>query len=193
VSADVKPLDYLRAVRDSRDLTGSEKLVAMMQATHAGQDGRDAHPGEKLLAAETGFSEKTVRKHLHSLREKGWLQMLSSGRGGAHDRSSAFSLNIPTGNGYRLEDESQPVSEDAQPVTDDFPTGNGYRTNDLRDALRNAPDQIRPSRKGRRARHGTVSSLAGKSPAAFSSPGGKSPENPQPRKSPDGWWVEDDG
>ena len=161
MSDDVKPLDYLRAIRDSRDLSAAEKLVAAIVTSHAGPDGKDAHPGEKLLAAETGYTEKTVRKHLHSLREKGWLLMLFSGRGGSHGKASAYHLSIPTGNGYRLTGADEGTStgsryrlgevptgnqrppnrysETAQPVISDRPTGNGYRTNALRNALGNDP------------------------------------------------------
>jgi len=51
-------LDYLRAIREDRSLSPSEKLVATIVASHAGPDGKDAHPGEKLLAAETGLSRR---------------------------------------------------------------------------------------------------------------------------------------
>lgn len=146
MSADVKPLEYLRAVRNNRELSTSEKLVALLVMSHAGPDGLEAHPGEKLLAAEAGMSEKTVRKYLRSLREKGWLLMIFSGRGGNHEKASVFHLAIPTGRAVTGWSEAQPVTEgsptgkpgQSQPVTEGNPTGKGYRTNALELAPRNA-------------------------------------------------------
>lgn len=43
------------------------KLVAVALAWHAHKDGTSAYPSKKLLAQETGLSERTVQRHLARL------------------------------------------------------------------------------------------------------------------------------
>lgn len=93
----VRALDYLRAIADDRELTSSERLIALMVMRHAGNDGRNSHPGAKLLAEETGLHVNTVRPALRKLEEKKWLVQIYCGRGGDH-RASEYDLNIPNHN-----------------------------------------------------------------------------------------------
>ena len=93
---DIKPLDYLRAIRDARDLTSSERLVAVMVMSHAGPTGRKSHPGIPLLMFETGLSDKTIRRALKSLEAKKWLVLTYSGHGGDQAKANEYDLNIPS-------------------------------------------------------------------------------------------------
>lgn len=131
----VQPLDYLRAIRDDRELSSSERLVAIMIMSHAGPGGQRSHPGAKLLAAETGLSEKTVRAAAKKLEEKKWLVLTYSGKGGNRSKANEYALNIPTGNLTGLEDS--PTGNQGSPTGNpDVPTGTDYPT----DVLRNAPE-----------------------------------------------------
>jgi hypothetical protein len=87
-------LEYIRALRDDRTLTSAEKLYAAMIASHAGHNGTNAHPGHKLLGDETATSERTSKRTVGSLVEKGWLVQTSSGRGN-NRHASVYALAIP--------------------------------------------------------------------------------------------------
>lgn len=91
----VQPLDYLRAIRDGRELSSSEKMIALMVMSHAGADGRNSHPGYRLLAEETGLDVKTIKRLAPKLVEKKWLILTYSGRGGNQAKANAYDLNIP--------------------------------------------------------------------------------------------------
>lgn len=54
-----------------RDLTSTEKLVAVRLADHAGPDGGHAFPSVRRLMDDTGLSERTVQGALRSLVGKG--------------------------------------------------------------------------------------------------------------------------
>jgi Helix-turn-helix domain len=87
-------LEYIRAIRDDRTLTTSEKLAAMTMASHAGHDGMNAHPGIKLLAEEIGLKERQTKTVLGNLVKKHWLAQTSSGRGN-NRYASVYRLSIP--------------------------------------------------------------------------------------------------
>lgn len=87
-------LTYLRALRDDRTLTTTEKLFATMMASHAGHDGDNAHPGHKLLGEETSTSERTSERIVPKLVKKGWLIQTSSGRGN-NRYAGVYRLAIP--------------------------------------------------------------------------------------------------
>jgi hypothetical protein len=107
-------LAYIRAVRDDRTLSTTEKLTAMTMASHAGHDGMNAHPGQKLLGDETSTSERTARRVLDSLVTKGWLVQTSSGRGNSRYASS-YRIAIP-----------QPATDG---LSDIAPTGQAEQAN----------------------------------------------------------------
>lgn len=98
-----EPLTYLRAIRDARDLYPSEKLVANAIALHAGSDCQHSHPGNELLARETGLHVQTVKEATRSLRRKNYLILTYSGRGGRHDRANEYRLAVPKAPSVHLE------------------------------------------------------------------------------------------
>ena len=55
------------------------KLVLLAVADHANDEGW-AYPGQRSLAAKCGMAERTVRGHLATLAEQGWLQVQRRGR-----------------------------------------------------------------------------------------------------------------
>jgi len=72
------------------------KLLALVLATYADPDGTRVRPGTTALAAVTGGSDRTVRRHLTALRQLGLLQQVS--RGGGHGGSgitSEYRLTVP--------------------------------------------------------------------------------------------------
>ena len=138
----VRPLDYLGAVRDSRDLSTSERLVALMIMSHAGSDGRASHAGTKKLAEETDLSERTIKSCTKSLAAKGWLALTYSGRGGRGDRANEYAIAIPKCNHVTLTEapaESQSATVSSQSAIDDISKCNGCPTDALRNASGTAP------------------------------------------------------
>ena len=56
------------------------KAFGLLLATYAAADGTRIHPGEEVLARDSGLSERTVRRHLEALRERYCLiERVSSG------------------------------------------------------------------------------------------------------------------
>jgi len=107
-------LEYIRALRDDRTLTASEKLAAAIMASHAGHDGMNAHPGHKLLGEETATSERSSKRSVAALVEKGWLTQTSSGRGNSR-YASVYALSLPqSATGGTLAPESTGQAEQAK-------------------------------------------------------------------------------
>lgn len=77
-------------------MPGNEKLLALVLATYADRDGSRVRPGNQVLAAVTGMSERTVKRALAALRDCGLLAV--SRRGGGRDgqgRATEYQLTIP--------------------------------------------------------------------------------------------------
>jgi hypothetical protein len=89
-------LEYIRALRDDRRLTATEKLAAVFMVSHSGHDGTNAHPGHKLLAAELGLKERQTKTVVGNLTKHGWLVQVSSGRGNSR-YASVYRIAIPQG------------------------------------------------------------------------------------------------
>ena len=87
-------LEYIRAIRDDRELSTSEKLAAIIMASH---NETNAHPGMALLAAEIGLKERQTKTIVASLVHKGWLVLVKSGRGGYTKNASVYALSLPQG------------------------------------------------------------------------------------------------
>ena len=68
------------AVWARRDLTATEKLVAVRLADHASPDGTDAWPSVKRLCADTGLSERAVQGALQRLVDKGAIRLTGKHR-----------------------------------------------------------------------------------------------------------------
>jgi len=64
-----------------------EKLTALAVADHADHDGGRIWPTIAALAAKTGNSERTIQRHLQSMQDRGWLELVraSSGRGSVNE------------------------------------------------------------------------------------------------------------
>lgn len=78
-------LDYYQQVlRNDWGLTPNERLVWLAVASYANSaDGKKAHPGVERLAADLSLNEKTVRRALTKLVERGllWTDAGKRGRG----------------------------------------------------------------------------------------------------------------
>jgi hypothetical protein len=79
-------------------MTKPIKLLALILSTYADPDGSRIRPGNDVLAAVTGDSEKNVRRILKVLREDfGLVQQVSRGGGrGGKGRAAQYQLTIPT-------------------------------------------------------------------------------------------------
>lgn len=148
-----EPLTYLRAIRYARNLSPAEKLTATVILSHAGPDCQHAHPGNVLLAEETGYHVSTVKAATESLRRKHYLMLAYSGRGGRHDRANEYSCSIPKSPETTLDGPKSPEttlgdtpnipkSPEMNPkvASDGSQSRLSHPRNALRNALRNAPE-----------------------------------------------------
>lgn len=55
------------------DLPSGEKFVLLALADHARDDGSKVYPAIKTISRKTGFSRRTVQRHIHCLESKGIL------------------------------------------------------------------------------------------------------------------------
>lgn len=63
-----------KALLNDAQLEPLTKLVAVAVWDDANEDGTHAWPGARRLAARTGLSDASVRKHLALARNAGWLE-----------------------------------------------------------------------------------------------------------------------
>lgn len=95
----VEPMDrfewerILKRIRMPKPL----KFLALVLATYADEDGSRVRPGQDLLAADTGATDRTVRRQLDDLRDRyGLIEQLTRGGGrGRGRRTSVYRLTIP--------------------------------------------------------------------------------------------------
>lgn len=110
---------YLRLIRDA-DLTSPARLVLHVMAGYADADGGNVRPTVATLAADTGLSERTVKKATRELRAAGWLDVQSAG--GCFDGKNRATL-------YRLAVGAARPSTDGvhqvHPVQEVHPRGAG--------------------------------------------------------------------
>lgn len=92
-SVEVGRFDWERRLR-AATLTAQAKLFGVWLATYGDADGTSIHPGEERLSADTGLTVQTVRKHMRTLRETGWLRRVErSGRRTGH--ADSYRLTSP--------------------------------------------------------------------------------------------------
>jgi biotin operon repressor len=74
----------------------TQKLVALVLASYADRDGSRVRPGNEVLAAVTGQSERSVKRCLSALRDLGLLVVArrGGGRAGA-GKATEYQLTIP--------------------------------------------------------------------------------------------------
>ena len=68
-------IKFIRAVleHDHAPRDPGQRLVLVVLAYHAHDDGSEARPGMKLLSERAAMPERTVRRHLAALRAAGWV------------------------------------------------------------------------------------------------------------------------
>lgn len=84
-------LDLIRRARLGR----TTKLVAVMLALYANEDGSRAFPGIARLAVVCELGYNTVKDHLALLRKEGWIERVA--RTGARGRADEYRLTVRDG------------------------------------------------------------------------------------------------
>ena len=74
------------------NLPPNEKYLLIALADHADHNGKNAFPGVELLAAKTGYSERSVRRILESLEEKAVI--IQTHRGSGQGNFDAYSIDV---------------------------------------------------------------------------------------------------
>lgn len=77
----MRPYTWRAAILKS-GLKPTTRHVLLTLSCHVNDVGQSAYPSTKLLAEETGLSERAVITHLHEASEAGWLRICRHGFGG---------------------------------------------------------------------------------------------------------------
>ncbi|TAK32285.1 MAG: hypothetical protein EPO40_02880 [Myxococcaceae bacterium] len=73
------------------------KGVAFLMATYSNGAGANVRPSIELVMQHSGLSERAVREHLSTLRNSGWLILVTAGSGGRgqRPRAAVYRLSYP--------------------------------------------------------------------------------------------------
>jgi len=74
-----------------KDLTPAQKVVLVALADHAEDDGSRVYPGVERLTYKTSLSERTVRRALSDLREKGLLIVIKES---TYHKSTEYRIDL---------------------------------------------------------------------------------------------------
>jgi len=86
---------WRKAIMNS-NLPSTQRYVLHVVGFHMNGDGGECFPSTKLLARETGLSERTVVTHLMDARKKGWLRVTERREGKAWKHHS-YTPGFPQG------------------------------------------------------------------------------------------------
>ena len=106
-----------RMVRATK-MDPSTKLAALICGTYADQDGTKVRPGLKRLSADTGLSQRSMKRAMVALRSMGLLDRVTKGSNlGTKDMVDVYRLVIPAGNQVTPMSHGQvtPTSPGAEP------------------------------------------------------------------------------
>lgn len=108
---------FLKMLHGSDFGDGGEYRVLVTLLDFADEHGKNAYPGVRALSDACAMGQSTVRRHLESLRTKGWIHQESRGRGSSANRSGySFSFEVPP-NSERKNAKKVPLSTEEVPPT----------------------------------------------------------------------------
>lgn len=106
------------------NLPSTTRHVLLTLSCHFNDAGEACYPSQRLLAEETGLSERAVVAHLGSARELGWLQVSKHGFAGQKWANNQYMPSFPEG----TEPHSAPCEKGTEPHS--APCGKGTEPND---------------------------------------------------------------
>lgn len=110
-------------------LPSMTKLVALGLATYGNKSGRNAHPGNRVLAEALGLSDRTVERHLGILRDAGLLDRVFRGSAAGRRRlADVYELVVADDLDERLKNLGTPDTRDVCIATDHPTVVTGDRT-----------------------------------------------------------------
>lgn len=109
----------------SAELPGHLKLMGLTLAVYANRDGTNAHPGVAHLMADCSIlSDKTVRKHLADLAQRGWITRTFHGsNAGRQALADVYSLTSPMPAARKWSREEHRYFDLPSPVNGSLNTG----------------------------------------------------------------------
>lgn len=97
------------------DISGAAKLVLVTLADFADENG-SCFPSHKRLAAMTGLSERTVRRHIADFATRGLLRIVPTFRSDGSQTANRYVLNLDDqGGGQSVQGGGQPNQGGGQP------------------------------------------------------------------------------
>jgi hypothetical protein len=144
----MKPYTWRTAIIKS-DLKPTTRHVLLTLSCHINDAGESAYPSTKLLADETGLSERAVITHLHEAEEAGWLEIRKHGYGGQRWARNEYYPSIPDGffKEEGTEADSAPLNKKALNVATEGTErpSKGTERSDikaLKDVQSNSPEEL---------------------------------------------------
>jgi DNA-binding transcriptional ArsR family regulator len=111
------------------DLPTPEKMVLLVIADHANDDGTNAWPGIATIARKTSISERSVQRHLKALEDANLITITKQGGGNKHTRNdrrpNRYDVNLKVLKAITWADP-----EDDHGVTDETPAKSHGVTNE---------------------------------------------------------------
>lgn len=89
----IRPLFTWRSAICDSDLAPLTRLVGFVLSTHMSERGDSCMPSVATVAREAGLSENAARKHLHDLRDRGWVMVLE--KGGGRGNPTVYGASVP--------------------------------------------------------------------------------------------------
>lgn len=72
---------YMNHIRDDRELRWCTKSVLLLLASYMGAKTLRAWPSQRTMADAAGVDERTIRRRIKELLEKGWIRLDESYQG----------------------------------------------------------------------------------------------------------------
>jgi hypothetical protein len=131
VNGELRPLFSWRGAICDSDLAPTVRHVALTLSLHMNERGGSAFPSVERLAHETGLSDRTVQKALHTLVERGWLAHANAGNRGGRPkpgtiRTNCYEASVPKG------EPASPFDHDKGEPASPFACQKGERRSPLR-------------------------------------------------------------
>ena len=120
---------------------GSEKLVLLALADWANDDGGSLYPSMSKIARKTCCSESQARRHVHSLVERGLLQVVANPHGGRPGATPHYQIDVSRLMGLAALYDDRTGSASATPRIDATPSTHA------RDGLHGCARRVAPMRE----------------------------------------------
>lgn len=145
----MKPYTWRHGILKS-NLAPTTRLVLLALSCHVNDAGESAFPSTKLLATETGLSERAVVEHLAKAKKEGWVVVKKHGFAGQKWARNEYYPTIPDGLGDEkgTDAASAPLPEGTDAASAPKPKGTDFHDKKaLTEGQSNSPYELKEKKK----------------------------------------------